>query len=97
MKKGTGFFPVNLLFWQNFRFQHNRSFVSVEMGQIESVEFFNASFPFRLSLFGHFGHSFRGLFNLTILSLFNVINDQSIVSAKHSAGFFSIRTEPRAI
>lgn len=92
---------LNSLFWQNLRFQHNRSFDSVETGQSnESVEFFDASFPLPLSLFGHFGHSFCGLFNLNIFSLaiaFSVINDQSIVSTKHSAGFFSIRTEPRAI
>lgn len=55
--------------------------------------FFSVDIPF-----GQVGHSFTALLLLKTFSLFpDVMIDQSMVSTKHNAGFFSIRTEPRTI
>lgn len=86
--------------WHCWWFQHNRR--PDDSGQKYISEFnFDGSLLLLLSFLlppGHVGHSFTALLLLNIFSLLlDVINDQSIDSTKQSAGFFSMRTEPRGI
>lgn len=90
----------NLPCWHSERFQQTR-FLSAISGHMIGTLFEPLCAPLFLSLdmpFGHVGHSFTALLLLNTFSLLpDVMTDQSMVSTKHSAGFFSIRTEPRRI
>lgn len=85
--------------WHVDRFQHIR-FLSTS-GQLSRVPVPICGPPIIFlsdKPFGQVGHSFTALLLLNTFSLLpDVINDHSMVSTKQSAGFFSIRTEPRRI
>lgn len=94
------FLRFYLPIWQFWRFQHKRCFGS--FGDIGHSTLSDTSFVESppLSIFfpdGQIGHSFFGLFcekKFSLLSALIAIRDQSIVSTKHSNGFFSTRTPP---